>query len=225
MKNVHSFLTELHRHNDREWFEANKARYREALAEFNAFSEKLIEGIARFDPSTRGLTLKDCTYRIYRDVRFSADKRPYKTHMGIYVCPGGKKSGNSGYYFHVEPQTESGEPVYFLTAGLYLPEPKFLKSVREEMLDHSDGFLAAIHRAKGFRLNEESKLKRTPAGYPSDTAMDEYLRLKDVYLEQPFDEQTLLRADLAEWAAGEFEKTYEFNTLLNKAVDFAREEM
>jgi len=225
MKKVIQFLSEVYFNNDRDWFGANKPLYQEALSEFNAFSTRLIEGINGFDPSTRGLALKDCTYRIYRDIRFSPDKRPYKTHMGVYVCPGGKKSDNAGYYFHVEPQTEGGKPVYFMTAGLFMPEPKYLKSVREEMLDSGDRFLAAVQKAKGFRMNEDNKLKRTPTGYPADSPMDEYLKLKDVCLEQFFDEETLLREDLAEWAAGEFKKTYEFNALLNKAVDFAREEM
>lgn len=225
MKKVIGFLTDIYHNNDRNWFEAHKDEYKAALAEFNAFAEKLIEGIGRFDPSVRGLTLKDCTYRIYRDVRFSPDKRPYKTHMGVYVCPGGKKSGNAGYYFHVEPRTDSGGAVYFLTTGLYMPEPKVLKSVRDELFDNGEGFLATVKKAKGWRMNQDNKLKRTPVGYPAGSSMDEYLKLKDVCLEQFFDEATLLREDLAEWAAGEFKKTFEFNALLNKSVDFAREEM
>ncbi len=223
MKTVISFLSDLYAHNDRPWFEANKGRYREALDAFNAFAERLIAAIGGFDPATRGLKLADCTYRIYRDVRFSHDKSPYKTHMGVYVCPGGKKSGNAGYYFHVEPQSAAG-PIYFLTAGLYMPEPRFLKSIREEMVDNSEGFLATIRQAEGFTINEENKLKRTPTGFPAATPMDEYLKLKDVYLERFIDEKTLLRADLAEWAAAEYARTYPFNALLNKAVDFAREE-
>ena len=225
MEKVIEFLTEVYYNNNRDWFEANKPRYKEAQAEFNAFSEKLIEGIAAFDPATRGLTLKDCTYRIYRDVRFSPDKRPYKTHMGVYVCPGGKKSGNAGYYFHMEPMGENGKPVYFMTTGLYMPEPKVLKSVRDEIFDNNKEFLATVEKAKGFRMNEDNKLKRTPVGYPAGSPMDEYLKLKDVCLEQFFDEKTVLRDDLADWAAKELKKSCPFNTLLNKAVQFAREEM
>ena len=101
MKEVIAYLKDLSRHNDREWFHANKQRYVEAQARFNTIVDKVIMGIAQFDTSVANLTAKDCTYRIYRDVRFSNDKRPYKTHMGAYICPGGKKSGFSGYYFHV----------------------------------------------------------------------------------------------------------------------------
>ncbi len=225
MKEVISFLSDLAVHNDRDWFEANRGRYAVALEEFNGVAERLIAGIGKFDASTRGLAVKDCTYRIYRDVRFSPDKRPYKGYMGCYVCPGGKKSGKAGYYFHVEPRTDAGTAAYFLTTGLYMPEPKVLKSVRSEMADNAEGFLAAVEQAEGFFVNEERKLTRTPKGFPVGSPMDEYLKLKDICLEQAMEEKTLLRADVAEWAVGEFRKTYAFNKLLNKAVDYALEEM
>ncbi len=225
MKDIISFLYDIALNNDREWFEANKSRYLAALDKFNVLAGQLIEGIGQFDPSTRGLTAKDCTYRIYRDVRFSLDKRPYKSYMGCYVCPGGKKSGNAGYYFHIEPHTDLGTAAYFLTAGLYMPEPKILKSVRSEIYDNSEGFLSTIAQAKGFFINQERKLTRTPKVFPTASPVDEYLKLKDICLEQAMSEKTVLRDDIVEWAIGEFRKTHAFNALLNKAVDFAKEEL
>lgn len=76
MKTVIEFLKELQRNNSRVWFEANRSRYREAAEQFTAFVERLIVGIAGFDPSIRNLSAADCTYRIYRDTRFSLDKSP-----------------------------------------------------------------------------------------------------------------------------------------------------
>ncbi len=93
------------------------------------------------------------------------------------------------------------------------------------MTDNSEGFFAAVEQAKGFFVNEERKLAKPPKGFPAGSPMDEYLKLKDICLEQAMDERTLLRADVAEWAIGEFRKTYAFNRLLNKAVDYALEEM
>lgn len=101
MQDIITFLRELQANNHREWFMANKDRYATLQARFNGFVDELIYEISRFDETVTGLTAKDCTYRIYRDVRFSADKSPYKTHMGAFICPGGKKSGYSGYYFHI----------------------------------------------------------------------------------------------------------------------------
>ena len=93
MKDIIDFLNDLQHNNNREWFMANKARYMAAAERFNAIVDELILEIARYDSTVTGLTAKDCTYRIYRDVRFSADKSPYKTHMGAFICRGGKKSG------------------------------------------------------------------------------------------------------------------------------------
>lgn len=111
MQDVIEFLRQLRLHNDRTWFEANKSWYRDAQSQFAAFVEELIAGIARFDSSVQGLAAKDCTYRIYRDTRFSADKTPYKTHMGAYVCRGGKKSGICGLLFpRRAAERRSGRP-------------------------------------------------------------------------------------------------------------------
>ena len=77
----------------------------------------------KFDPLTRGLTLKDCTYRFYRDTRFSPDKSPYKRHFGLFICPNGKKSGLAGYYFHVEGENAEYLGHNGLYPGMYMCEP------------------------------------------------------------------------------------------------------
>ena len=120
MKQVVEFLTLLHENNDKAWFDSHKEMYKRALSCFEEFTAKLIDGIAAFDPSVRGLTVRDCTWRIYRDTRFSPDKTPYKTHMGAFVAPRGKKGGYSGYYFHVEPvwDERSWSHGHQLTMGL-----------------------------------------------------------------------------------------------------------
>lgn len=99
MKDIITFLRELQQNNNREWFMANKPRYTALQIQFNNFVDELIGEISRFDDTVTGLTAKDCTYRIYRDVRFSADKSPYKTHMGAFICPGGKNRVTRGTTF------------------------------------------------------------------------------------------------------------------------------
>ena len=225
MKNVIEFLEQVRVNNNREWFEANRAWYREAQGEFNAVVEQLIEGIAGFDPSVRGLTLRDCTYRFHRDTRFSHNKDPYKIHMGAYICPGGKKSGYAGYYFHVEPECEEGMiGGNVLTSGIYLPEPAALKSIRYDIVEHGPAFEAAIAKAKGFSLDEHSKLKRVPQGFPAGTPWDEYLKLKDIYLAKPVDNEYLLRPGLAKRAVEDFALTYDLTAMLNRAIKYAFEE-
>ena len=133
MKEIITFLQELQHNNNREWFTANKARYVAAQTRFNSFVDELIGEICRFDDSVLGLTAKDCTYRIYRDVRFSADKSPYKTHMGAFICPGGKKSGYSGYYFHIGTGGDGYPYGHMLATGDYCHDPKALQIIREDI--------------------------------------------------------------------------------------------
>ena len=101
MKETLQFLRDLSKNNNKNWFDANKDRYLAAKATVEALAGELLSGIRSFDDTVGPLSPKDCTYRIYRDLRFSKDKTPYKTHMGLYINRGGKKSGYSGYYFHV----------------------------------------------------------------------------------------------------------------------------
>jgi uncharacterized protein (TIGR02453 family) len=225
MKRVLEFLSDLRVNNNREWFNANKERFREANAVFSAFAENLIAAIGEFDPVVRGLGLRDCTYRIYRDTRFSLDKTPYKTHIGVYVCPAGKKSGNAGYYFHIEPEGDGLIGGHVLDAGIYMPEPNVLKSVRDEILDNGKAILAAVGKAREFELDRTNSLKRTPKGYPTDSPHDEYLKLKDFHLCKSIDDDYLLADGLVERVAADFRTTSELVSLLNRATRFAHEEM
>ena len=129
MKEILVFLNELAAHNDREWFNAHKAEYQSAAARFSDFSAGLIEGIRAFDDTIGPLTPKDCTYRIYRDIRFSKDKSPYKTHMGVYINRGGKKSGYSGYYFHVGARSVGN----MVAVGDICCPPEVLRILREDI--------------------------------------------------------------------------------------------
>lgn len=241
MRRVLDFLIDLRANNDREWFNANKGRYKEAEGIFNAFAEQLMALVAEFDESTKGLTLRETTYRIYRDTRFSHDKTPYKTHFGVYICPGGKKSGNGGYYFHVEPRSpktgspensreESGGMIgsHLLDVGIYMPEPAVLKSVRDEIFDNGDAVLASIsraHAAAGWELDRSNSLKRTPTGYPTDGGWDEYLKLKDFHLSKTADDAYILSPDLARRAAADFRAAFDFMTLMQRAARYAHEEI
>ncbi|MEG2612801.1 MAG: DUF2461 domain-containing protein [Alistipes sp.] len=225
MKEIIEFLRELHAHNEREWFDAHRTEWKLVQTKFNAFTEELVEGIASFDSSVRGLSFKDCTYRIYRDTRFSADKTPYKNHIGAYIAPRGKKSGYAGYYFHIEPGSDGLTDNHLLSAGLYCPEPPLLRSVRDEILDNGAEIATAICEAEEFTLNEDNKLKRTPKGFPAGSEFDELLKQKDLYLTKGITEDFLLSDDLLDRTLTEFRRTHHFIEIVNRAVRFAYEEM
>ena len=163
---VFDFLTEIENNNNREWFNQNKNLYASALTSVQNFGTALIEGISVFDVSIRDQEAKNCIFRIYRDVRFSPDKRPYKTHFGLYIAPGGKQSGNAGYYLHIENNTS------ILSGGLWCPENGLLKKIREEIYYEPEGLLRVIEN-KEFKsvfggLMDVESLKKAPRNYPAD---------------------------------------------------------
>ena len=217
MEEIMTFLEGVLHNNNRPWFQEHKQEYLNAQAHFNALAERIIDGVQRFDDDMRGLTLKDCTYRFYRDTRFSADKRPYKTHFGVFVCKGGKKSMLSGYYFQIQPKDSED---YFsgnmLCTGMYMPYPNTLKSVREEILFDGDTLAETIQKADGFTLDTHSALKRVPNGYPKDHPHAEFLKLRDYLMLREVGEQDLYRPDLVDWVLDEFKKTRDFCRWLNR---------
>lgn len=225
MREVLDFLQQLACHNDRDWFAANKAVYRRCESIMRDFAVALIDGIGEFDASVRGLSPSDCTYRIYRDTRFSTDKSPYKTWMGVYVAPHGKKSGYAGYYFHAEPSGGAYLGGSLLSAGLYMPEPVVLRSVREEILDNGQDMLDAVASSAGFALSTENSLKRNPKDFPAGSRFDELLRLRDFYIEKPLGSSDMLSADLLDNTLRDFRSASGFVSILNRAVRYAHEEM
>lgn len=220
MRSVVDFLSALASNNNREWFAAHKAEYRQAEAQFGEFALGVIDGIAAFDDSVRGLGLRDCTYRIYRDTRFSADKTPYKTNMGVFVAPHGKKAGYAGYYLHIEPSAES-----FLWAGSHMPSPVVLRSIREEIIDNGEAIERAIAGSHGFELCRDRSLQRNPKGFPTGNRYDEWLRLLDFGIMKPLDERTILAPDLLVRVLDDFRSTAPLVAILNRAVRYAYEEM
>ena len=223
MKKVLEFLNNLQQNNYREWFEDNKPVYKEAQAIFNDTVNKLIAGISSFDPSIAKLSAKDCTFRIYRDVRFSKDKNPYKTHMGAFISPYGRGSGYSGYYFHVEAEGANYIGGNILSTGVYRPEPAALKSIREEIFLNGDEFQETIFKANNFKIETGEALKRVPGGYPSEFKYADYLKLKNYFLTRYVVDSWMTSPDLIERSVQEYRTTKEFHDLLNKAISYAFE--
>lgn len=177
MKEVYRFLRELSENNNREWFATNKERYHDIQAIFHQLVERLISEISTFDSSAAHLGVKDCTYRIYRDIRFSADKRPYKTHMGIFINPPyGKRVNTCGYYIHLEPENS------FVCAGTVCLEPKVIKAIRQAIYDNIDEYRNIVEsrefKACYDRLGDNC-LKTAPKGFPKDWEHIDYLRPRD----------------------------------------------
>lgn len=218
MKIVLDFLNQLAENNNKEWFDANKSFYKEVKQTFEAFTEKLIINISEFDSTIRNLTVKDCTYRIYRDLRFSKDKTPYKTHIGAYICPNGKKSGLGGYYFHLESNSKQYLSSHLLATGAVCIPNNILNSIREDVFSLPNEFQSCISNAKGWEIDQANKMKTMPKQFPKEAVNAEYLKLKDFILSKKLDDSYVLSDNLLERVTQEFEKTMKFKEFINRAI-------
>ncbi len=186
-KLIIDFLTRLRENNNKEWFDAHRSEYKKVRAAYDSLVTEVIEELSSIDPSIAGCNVKGSTFRINRDIRFSKDKNPYKTHMGAYIVPGGKKSGYGGYYLHLEPTDGSGaykpSAGSFIAVGIYCPSPAALRSIREEIVDCGDQIEKIINQAKEFSLMEmDDSLKRTPRGFDPGTKHDNLLRMRHLLM-------------------------------------------
>lgn len=217
-KSTLEFLTRLGKNNNREWFEKNRAKYEAAKADVESSVEKIIVAVKKFDKRIGDeITAKKCLFRIYRDVRFSGDKRPYKTNMGAYISPGGKKTIAPGYYVHIEPGKA------FLAGGMWMPPAPELAKIRQEIDYNLDEF-RKILKAKSFKdcfgdLDREDKLATAPKGYPKDHAGIDLLKLKSFVAVAELSDKELLSKDFSKTAEKIFKAMKPLNDFLQRAID------
>jgi uncharacterized protein (TIGR02453 family) len=178
------FLKDLKRNNNREWFEKNKPRYLEVKGHFEDFLEALHTEVVKFDEHLTGLNPRKLGFRIYRDVRFSKDKIPYKINMGAGFSPGGKMVQEPGYYVHIEPGNS------FVAGGLYMPDPANLSRIRQEIDYNTASFLKILNDRKFMKyfagLDDFDKLKTAPKGYPKDHPHIDLLKHKSFIVSHYF---------------------------------------
>ena len=217
METTLHFLKKLKNNNNREWFDSNKTEYLASKEIFEEFVSELIKGINKFDKKVSlDLKPKDCTFRIYKDVRFSKDKTPYKNNMSASINPGGKKSNIPGYYFHLEPEA------CFLAGGVYMPMPDDLKAIRQE-IDYNPLPLINILKSASFKkefngLDEEDKLKNPPKGFNKDHAHSEILKNKHFIVSRKFENKVILKKEGLSKTLDSFKAMYPFLDYLRKAI-------
>jgi uncharacterized protein (TIGR02453 family) len=186
------FLEDLKKNNERDWFQANQNRYELYKTDYKNTVEEFLDTIKPLDDTLEQLEFKDCSYRINRDIRFTKDKTPYKTHMGIWMCEGKKNTNLAGYYVHIE------NGAAFAAAGLYWPDAADLKKVRREI----DGFyeeLEEIVNADDFKSvfgklesNADNTLKTSPKDFDKNHPAIEFLKLKSFLATTPLTNKDLI---------------------------------
>ena len=189
-----AFLRELAANNDRGWFEANKQRY---LAEVR---DPLLRFVADFAPRLAKLSkhmvadprpVGGSLFRIYRDTRFSKDKSPYKTQVGMsFRHDAGRDVHGPVFYLHLEPGT------VFAAAGLWHPPAEVLKQVRDAIAEHPEAWQRATRGRRGVVLDEDGgSLKRPPRGYDPEHPFVDDLRRTSFTSSTSFSQKHACAAD------------------------------
>lgn len=215
MQSILNFLTELKANNNRDWFNENRDQYVEAKTNFESLINRLISAIHHFDPEIGSIAAKQCVFRIFRDVRFSKDKSPYKTNMGGFIAKGGRKGGYAGYYLHIDPEQS------FIAGGMHMPQPDLLKKARQEILYNVDEFKSIINKPsfkKTFGEIQGEQLKRPPKDFPADFPDIDLLKFKSYTVMHSVDQSTLMKDDIEKYIIKIFKEMYSLNQFLNKAV-------
>lgn len=206
------FLKNLSKNNNREWFTENKDQYIAAQQNVLNLVENLIEKIGAFDEEIMKIDAKKSLYRIYRDVRFSKDKSPYKTNFGAGLGMG-KGNKISGYYLHIEPGKS------FLAGGVYQPEPSVLKEIRKEISMNAKEFQEILQQddfRNNFRgLSVEGKLQRVPNGFDKDDPVAEFLKLKNLIVVHPISDDALMQENATKNMAKIFQSMKPLNDFLS----------
>ena len=195
-KSTLEFLADLKLNNYKEWFHKNRDRYEDARDNYESFAQAVIDEISVFDPLLKGLEARSCTYRINRDIRFSNDKTPYKSHLGAFIVKGGKNNGDrfAGYYLHVEPGGNS-----MIAGGAYIPPAPWLSAIREKIDDRGEELVRIItdrEFVRTFGEIEGEKLKSAPKGYPKDHPFIEFLKLKSFLVSKMFTDNEVTGKEL-----------------------------
>jgi len=213
-KSTLDFLTAVKYNNNRDWFIANRPSYLDAKDNFESFVQEVIDRIILFDPIMKGLEAKSCVFRINRDIRFSNDKSPYKSHFGAFIVKGGKQNGDkyAGYYFHIEPGAS------ILAGGAYTPPAPWLSAIREKISDNADEFIK-ITRTKDFIKYfgsiDGEKLKTAPKGYPKDHPHIELLKFKSYLVVNNAADKLVLSKDYMDHVVNVFKAMKPLNDYLN----------
>ena len=212
------FLKDLKKNNNKPWFEKNKSAYLDAKEDIEHFVELVIDGLGKIDPDIALLKPKDCLYRIYRDVRFSKDKTPYKTNMGASFNKGGKKVQSAGYYFHCEPGNN------MVGGGLYMPMAPELGKARQE-IDYNFSEWKKIVNHKGFKklfpdgVEGIENLSRPPKGYDDQNPAIEFLKMKSYIVTHSPSDADLQSKSLLKDVLKTFQTMKDFIDFLNRSIE------
>lgn len=216
-KSTLTFLKNLKKNNNRDWFNDNKSKYEAARTNFEEIISELINRISRFDPAIENINPRTAIFRIYRDTRFSKDRTPYKINLGAHLSPhAAQLHDRAGYYIHLEPGKS------FLAGGAYLPPSDWLNAIRYEINRNSKEFKKIIS-SKTFKNYfgelEGEKLKTAPKDYPKDHPEIELLKFKSFLAVHKLTDNDVLSHGFVNHAVKVFKALNPIDKFLNAAAE------
>ncbi|WP_128330826.1 DUF2461 domain-containing protein [Apibacter sp. HY039] len=212
-KKTLKFLKSLKKNNNREWFSENKDWYETSRLDFENLVKDLQIGLSELDITIKYLNPKKCIFRIYRDIRFSPDKTPYKNYMSAVFS----EIKNSGYYLHIEPGKS------FLTCGHYMLPPEQIKKIRKGIYDDFESFREIVENKNfikefGGLTKDETILKRVPNGFDKEHPSSEYLKFKNFYVTKSITDQQVLDTHFVTLAVSVYTNMQPFNDYINNLI-------
>lgn len=213
-----AFLDDLKNNNNRDWFLDNKKRYEIFKKDYHQLVSDFLDAMKPLDPSLELLEVKNCTFRINRDIRFSKDKSPYKDHLGIWMSSGIKGLNRAGYYIHIAKGSS------FIAGGVWSPESDDLKKIRKEIAFFHEDLEAAL-ADKNFKkefhaldVTEKNSLKNPPRGYDKEHPAIDFLKLKSFTTSQKFELEEILKPDFVSKMSQKLIALKPLNSFLNRGL-------
>lgn len=215
-----SFLKSLKKNNNKPWFDQNRDKYVIAKNNFEEFVASLLQKMVLFDDDLKELTVKNCCFRINRDIRFSKNKTPYKISLSASFNKGGKKSIYAGYYFHLQPGGNS-----FVGGGLWHPEAAELKKLRQE-IDYCFPEFKKIIQSPSFKKNyrelerdENEMLVNVPKGYEKENPAADFLKMKSFVATKNIHDEDLFSAKLSREIIQSYKALQPLVNFINRAFE------
>jgi len=208
------FLRQLAKNNDRDWFQKNRPAFDQAQENFLGLVVSLIYTIGDFDESVAGVEPKSCLFRIYRDVRFSKNKAPYKNHLAAFICAGGRKSDTMpGYYIHIEP---GGKSIF--GSGIYMPEKTILHKLRIDVASQGSQ-IAKMLTNKKFRrifteISNDDAAKTVPRGFDKNHSRSDMLKWRHFFVHECLSDATVMSQKLLSHLTSGAKMLAEWNQML-----------
>ncbi|WP_333875540.1 DUF2461 domain-containing protein [Flavobacterium sp.] len=218
-KEALQFLNDLVANNNTDWMHAHKKRYEQYKKDYHQFIASLLTELKKGDPTLESLEVKNCTFRINRDIRFSKDKSPYKTNMGAWFSQDKFRKNSPGYYVHFEKGNS------FIAGGVWCPEPEDLKKIRKEIAffyDDLNEIINDTHFKTEFNTitrDDDNVLKKAPKDYAPNHPAIEFLKLKSFTASQKIDDSLFTQEDFSKKVAQKLMALKPMNDFLRRALD------